>query len=1140
MPSIKLHFLGEPKIFLDDELVRLHSQQAILLLAYLCEEKRAVSREEIIGLFFLDRDEFGELGELRHYEPAQAKKLLRNIIYVLKKPLQDRLETGQHLRVQLERCESDFNSLAVALASEDPLVWEGALDLYRGPFLSALQPSAISAGLEHWLEERRHHWQLIYSQLLERLCRHYRHLSKAKAIGYAKRWLEQDPYQESIHKLLLELYAESGQIQVLKHHYRQLEELFRQQLQLSPSEELQSFYHKALKKIESKATTPVHNLTEPQDPLIGREDLLEKLESQFKRPECRLVHLLGSPGIGKSHLALHYAHQQLKKKPGYLADGIFWLNLSTLDKDHFSQDALAQSLATAMNLSQVNSWSDLLTLLASKQCLLIFDHLENIGVDILAASLEALLMAGPHIKVLLSSWQRFHKMPLAHAWPFMVKGLNYPQQELAAEAEELAAVKLFLYKAKQLEPFFQLADHRLDILKLCQYLQGHPLAIISAAELLIWYSPADIYQAFKTGQVQTWLKRQAAKKGQHWESLFKAFWQRLEPWQQQAMARLSIFEESFSADMALEVSQVDGACLCDLTEDFFLEPWEGLSHYRMHPLIHDYAAKQLTEVEKMGLLERLASYFIQQLQQFKSQINQRKNSPDIDKLKQDLIHIPRLLQELSDKKPDLILALAASYGYFCYRKNYIYEGLAALSDLVDHFQTKVLELDEAAQGHYAETLLQVGRFHRVQSNYAEAEKRIQEGAQLFEKLKNQEALAECYNSLGALALVWHKWALAEDYLLKALDCSTCYSSSSSPDDLRQKAKIFYNLGFSSQNRYQYAKAEGYFKASLAQIESYAHNANYIHDKSRLLSPLANLAILKGNYELALQQLQEALLAEQAVKNSRGVASMLFDLAQLHFILGDYHKCDMLLAESQIMIETVGDREALGQIILQRAWLYEAREDTKALIYAEEALNISYQLEHQQQTAFALHALSYQLALSGQGARAEQLCVQSCQIFKEADNFKALGQSYYYLALLHLFKAPVTRARALQAIYQSIDCFIKVCDDMWISQGFYVLAALSSPYEALLSFKQARHIHEGLGFKLLPRLQRYYDGLYLRLEPEPKLKTSAEPLDLSRILQDTTLNLLQDEGEKQQLITLLLRLNGHPRYLAQVNAKHLLP
>lgn len=116
-------------------------------------------------------------------------------------------------------------------------------DLYRGELLAGLTLPEEMEEIDEWLQARR---ELIHQQiltLLERLTRHYEqagHLQRA--LRYAHRYTELDPFSEGGHATLMRLLARTGQPNAALAQYESCRRLLERELAVPPGEALDSLF----------------------------------------------------------------------------------------------------------------------------------------------------------------------------------------------------------------------------------------------------------------------------------------------------------------------------------------------------------------------------------------------------------------------------------------------------------------------------------------------------------------------------------------------------------------------------------------------------------------------------------------------------------------------------------------------------------------------------------------------------------------------------------------------------------------------------------------------------------------------------------------------------------------------------------
>src|SRR2546421_5667040 len=209
--------------------------------------------------------------------------------------------------------------------------------------------------------------------------------------------------------------------------------------------------------------------------LIGREHEVQSIHALLLRPAVRLLTLTGTPGVGKTRLALEVARDLVHD----FADGVRVVSLAPLSDPAYVIPTIAHSLGLTESGSQ-----PLLDLLKSsqhdKQRLLLLDNFEHVITA--ATLLVELLEACPGIKILVTSRE---VLRLRAEHQFTVPPLELPDPSRLPDDRSLAhvpAVNLFIQRAQAIKSDFQVTtDNAMTIAEICTLLDGLPLAIELAA-----------------------------------------------------------------------------------------------------------------------------------------------------------------------------------------------------------------------------------------------------------------------------------------------------------------------------------------------------------------------------------------------------------------------------------------------------------------------------------------------------------------------------------------------------------------------------------------------------------------------------------------------------------------------------------
>jgi predicted ATPase/DNA-binding SARP family transcriptional activator len=483
---------------------------------------------------------------------------------------------------------------------------EKAMALYRGAFLDGFS-LADSPAFEEWavLERERLLRQALVA--LDRLAGWYKQRGDFdRALHYARRRTQLEPWQEQGQRQLMRLLALDGQRNAALAQYETLRHLLAEELTVEPADETVALYRQirdGQARYDLGEATPSHNLPAPLTPFVGREEALDQLYHRLRDPGCRLVTLVGPGGSGKTRLALEVAREIVAAAPWggsgpgpACAHGVFFLSLAPLS----SAGAIVPTLAEALSLTPDEAHDprqQLLDYLRHKEMLLILDNLEHL--DSAAGLVIDLLRAAPRIKILATSRARLN---LRAEYLLPVGGMDLPPpgslptHGLPEYLRRYSSVQLFLDAAGRVQPRFDLEDdNAADVLQICRLVGGLPLGILLAAASLATLAPGHIAAGIEKGLdflAAGW--QDAPDRQRSMRAVFDHSWRLLSRREQQVLRALSVFRGSISARAAGEVAGTDRGELAGLVHKSLLDR-VAEDHFEMHELLRQYAAEKLAD-----------------------------------------------------------------------------------------------------------------------------------------------------------------------------------------------------------------------------------------------------------------------------------------------------------------------------------------------------------------------------------------------------------------------------------------------------------------------------------------------------------------------------------------------------------------
>ena len=230
-------------------LITISARKSQAMLAYLAvKPSQLVSRDKMAGLLWSST------------APEQARQSLRQTLSTLRRELagvsQQKIlvEEGDFLSLDAAAVHCDVVEFETLVATGTPEALDPATRLYGGDFLDGFQIDEEK--FDQWVlaeRDRLHRMALrAHAQLVEQLARSG---SLDEAIAVAQQSLRVDPLQESMHRTLMKLYQQSGDLLNALQQYDACARILRRELDVEPDAETRSLQQEIV-ELRKKRSTP--------------------------------------------------------------------------------------------------------------------------------------------------------------------------------------------------------------------------------------------------------------------------------------------------------------------------------------------------------------------------------------------------------------------------------------------------------------------------------------------------------------------------------------------------------------------------------------------------------------------------------------------------------------------------------------------------------------------------------------------------------------------------------------------------------------------------------------------------------------------------------------------------------------------
>ena len=622
---------------------------------------------------------------------------------------------------------------------------------------------------------------------------------------------------------------------------------------------------------------------------VGRETELSETNLLLKNADCRLLTMVGVGGIGKTRLAIQLAKVQQQT----FVDGVWFVNLQPLQ----SGEQIISVVMDAVGI--VPSGHDtpenqLLQYLQEKKILLLLDNFEHVldGVGILTQ----IIQHAPEIKLLVTSREALR---LPEEWLYPVEGLPTPQSHQTDNVESITAVVLFVERARQVRPNFSLVDNRASVIRICQLVDGLPLAIEMAASWtkLLRCSEIAAEIQFNVNFLTSTL-RHVPERHHSMQAVFAQTWGHLTDSEKTIFKRLAIFRGGFRREAAESVAGATLPLLSSLLDKCLLRR-EASGRYQIHELLRQYANGKLDSSEIEALPEEHCRYYCDFLAQRKLGTVERTQVETSAEIEGELENIRTAWQYAVDHSQiDALKDAAAPYFYFCQIQSRYLESVKASGHAVDEFE-KAGDVRGLAQAlvYQGWMLIRIGRFDQAANG-------LERSRVLFEELQLTPEYGMGSHPIAPLIIL----NVIQGDFVRAVELGEQLKGDFADSSDKQNLSFaYYGLTSAYLNHGQYEAALTNAKEAVKLTDDTGNHwfGAYCHIE------LGNVHRAMGHYSEAERHYRESLRIRKDYKDPEGIAVTAKHLGEISLILHDYQAAQQLYEQSLSIYQKLNDKGGLA-------------------------------------------------------------------------------------------------------------------------------------------------------------------------------------------------------------------------------------
>ena len=237
--------------------------------------------------------------------------------------------------------------------------------------------------------------------------------------------------------------------------------------------------------------------------------------------------------------------------------------------------------------------------------------IKDVDFDVVTLIEQQLLASAPKIKIIATSRRRLRSNDER---VIDLEGLDYPGRTNIVGAKERSpsdydSVRLFLQIARNRKHDFDVQTALPDVLRICQKVQGMPLAIALAAAQIRFFPCSEIVEELTRSLDLLATEDTLPEPRQRTvRAAFDYAWEQLSQDEQAVFRSLAVFPGNFSLEAARKVADAPLNVLRSLV-DWSLLQLDG-TRYQLHDLLRQFGGQKLSNSTELDVYQRLIGYYL--------------------------------------------------------------------------------------------------------------------------------------------------------------------------------------------------------------------------------------------------------------------------------------------------------------------------------------------------------------------------------------------------------------------------------------------------------------------------------------------------------------------------------------------------